>query len=123
MNFLSSFLSRITLPFLASVLFAGCITTAAPPKPAGVVQVWVEQDGVRVLRNGQTLCVIHPRLAKVEQWKVVQNDTAVVIKSRTNNEGPAAVELFDISTGKLIERLMTFSLYTGRPSWAEGFQD
>jgi hypothetical protein len=122
MNFSCSPLSRLALALLASVLLAGCITTA-PPKPAGVVQVWVEQGGVRVLRNGQTLCIIHPRLARVEQWKVVQNDTAVVIKSRTSTEGPAAVELYDINTGALIERLMTFAMYTGRPTWAEGFQD
>ena len=123
MNFPSSLLSPIAFVLLASVLLAGCITTAAPPKPAGVVQVWVEQGGVRVLRNGQTLSIIHPKLAKVEQWKVVQNDTAIVIKSRTSNEGPAAVELFDINTGALIERLMTFAMYRGRPTWAEGFQD
>jgi hypothetical protein len=120
MNIPSS-LSRFALVLLVSVLLPGCIS--APPKPAGVVQVWVEQGGVRVLRNGQTLSIIHPKLAKVEQWKIVQNDTAIVIKSRTSNDGPAAVELFDINTGALIERLMTFAMYTGRPSWAEGFQD
>ncbi|MGA7213076.1 MAG: hypothetical protein WBX20_02625, partial [Terrimicrobiaceae bacterium] len=123
MNFPSSLVSLIALVLLASTLLTGCIAIAPPPKPAGVVQVWVEQGGVRVLRNGQTLCIIHPRLSRVEQWKIVQNDTAIVIKSRTSNEGPAAVELFDINTGALIERLMTFAMYTGRPSWAEGFQD
>ena len=124
MSFPSAFLSPIAFICVVPILMAGCITTTAPPKPAGVVQVWIEHPGaVRVLRNGQTLCIIHHRLPKVEQWKVVRNDTAIVIKSRASNEGPAAVELFDISTGALIERLMTFSLYTGRPSWAEGFED
>lgn len=95
----------------------------AHPNPGGVVQVWVEPSSVRVLRNGRTLCVIHPKLPNVERWKVVQNDTAIVIKSRASNQDPAAVELFDIGTGELKERLMTHSLYTGRPNWADGFQD
>ena len=101
----------------------GCITTSAPPNPEGIVQVWVEQSSVRVLRNGKTLSVVQPKLPRVEKWKLVQNGTAIVIKSRASNQGPAAVELFDINTGALKERLMTYALYTGQPAWARGFED
>jgi hypothetical protein len=121
MNF--PFLPPLALVCLAPLLMAGCITPSAPPNPGGIVQVWVEQSSVRVLRNGRTLSVIHPKLPNVEQWKIVQNETAIVIKSRASNEGPAAVELFDISTGTLKETLMTYALYTGQPSWARGFED
>jgi len=123
MNLPSAFLSPVALVCLAPLLMVGCITTSAPPSPGGIVQVWVEQSSVRVLRNGKTLSVIKPRLPSVEQWKLVQNDTAIVIKSRANRQDPAAVELFDISTGVLKERLMTFALYTGQPTWARGFED
>ena len=124
MNFPSAFLSLVALVCLAPLLMVGCITTSAPPSPGGIVQVWVEQSSVRVLRNGKTLCVIKPKLPRVEQWKLVQNDTAIVIKSRAyNNQDPAAVELFDISTGALKERLMANTLYTGQPTWARGFED
>jgi hypothetical protein len=124
MNFPSAFLSLVALVCLAPLLMVGCITTSAPSTPGGIVQVWVEQSSVRVLRNGKTLCVIKPKLPRVEQWKLVQNDTAIVIKSRAhNNQDPAAVELFDISTGALKERLMTSALYTGQPTWARGFED
>ena len=123
MNFPSAFLSPVALVCLAPLLMVGCVTTSAPPSPGGIVQVWVEQSSVRILRNGKTLCVIKPKLPRVEQWKLVQNDTAIVIKSRASNRDPAAVELFDISSGALKERLMTFSLYTGQPTWARGFED
>jgi hypothetical protein len=123
MNFPSAFLFPVALVCLAPLLIVGCITTSAPPNPGGVVQVWIEQSSVRVLRDGKTLSVIKPKLPRVEQWKLVQNDTAIVIKSRSSNQDPAAVELFDISTGALKERLMTFSLYTGQPTWARGFED
>ena len=123
MNFPSAFLAPVALVCLAPLLMAGCITTSAPPNPGGVVQVWVEQSSVRVLRNGKTLSVIKPKLPNVERWKLVQNDTAIVIKSRASRRDPAAVELFDISTGALKQQLMTFSLYTGQPSWARGFED
>jgi hypothetical protein len=114
----------VVLLCLAPLLIAGCITTSAPPNPGGVIQVWVEQSSVRVLRNGKTLCVIKPKLPRVEQWKLVQNDTAIVIKSRgTHIQDPAAVELFDINTGALKEKLMTYSLYTVQPTWARGFED
>jgi hypothetical protein len=114
----------VVLLCLAPLLIAGCITTSAPPNPGGVIQVWVEQSSVRVLRNGKTLCVIKPKLPRVEQWKLVQNDTAIVIKSRgTHIQDPAAVELFDVNTGALKEKLMTYSLYTGQPTWARGFED
>ena len=121
MNF--PFSAPVALVCLTPVLMLGCITTSAPPNPEGIVQVWVEQSSVRVLRNGKTLSVVQPKLPRVEKWKLVQNGTAIVIKSRASNQGPAAVELFDINTGALKERLMTYALYTGQPAWARGFED
>ena len=123
MNFLSAFLSRVALICLTPLLMVGCMSPSAPPNPGGVIQVWVEKSSVRVLRNGQTLSVIKPRMPRVEHWKLVQNDTAIVIKSRASNASPAAVELFDINTGALIDSLMASSLYTGQPAWARGLED
>jgi hypothetical protein len=123
MNFLSAFLSRVGLICLAPLLMVGCMTPSAPPNPGGVIQVWVEKSSVRVLRNGQTLSVIKPKMPRVEHWKLVQNDTAIVIKSRASSAGPATIELFDISSGALIDSLMAHSLYTGQPAWARGLED
>ena len=122
MKVLSAFLSPVALIGLALLLMVGCMTPA-PPNPAGVIQVWVEKSSVRVLRNGQTLSVIKPKMPRVEHWKLVQNDTAIVIKSRTSNVAPAIIELFDINSGALIDSVMAFSLYTGQPAWARGLEE
>jgi hypothetical protein len=121
MNFRFAFVLKSAFAGLALLQLAGCVSP--PPNPEGIVQVWVEESGVRVLRNGKTLCVVHPKLPKVEQWKLVENGNAIVVKSRAQPEGLAAVELFDTNTGALKERLMSYAFYTGRPTWAEGFQD
>lgn len=99
------------------------MAVTAPAKPAGVVQVRLEKDGFRLLRNGRTVSIVHPKLPNVEKWKLVQNDTAIAIKSRSSLHGPAAIELFDVDTGELKESLMTYSLFAGQPAWARGFDD
>jgi hypothetical protein len=122
MKFSPAFLLPLALVLLAS-LIVGCATTAPPTRPAGVVQVRPQKDGFQLLRNGRTISVVHPKLPNVEQWKLVQNDTAIAIKSRSGPHGPAAVELFDVDTGELKETLMTYSLFAGQPAWARGFED
>ena len=65
--------------------------------------------------------MIHPKLPNVEAWRIVYNQSAIVIKSRGLKSQPAAIELFDVNTGALIDSVMTYSLYTGQPAWARGF--
>jgi hypothetical protein len=115
-------LLRIASVCLLSLLIVGCTTMSPPPNP-GFVQVWVEPLGVRLLRNGETVSFIKPKFRNVERWRFALNDTAIVIKSRARTSAPAAVELYDIETGALKEQLMTYSLYSGQPAWARGFED
>jgi hypothetical protein len=123
MNFRFATLLPIAFVWLFVILFAGCVTTSAPPNPAGVIQIWVEPLGVRVLRNGETVSFIKPKYRNVERWKLALNDTAIVIKSRGRRDTPAVVQLFDIETGALREELMAFTLYTGQPAWARGLEE
>jgi hypothetical protein len=88
-----------------------------------VVQVRLERGGFQLLRNGKVLSVVHPKYPRVERWKLVRQDTAIVIKSRSHPYAPAAVELFDVDTGELKEIVMTYGLAAGQPAWARGFQD
>jgi hypothetical protein len=98
--------------------------TPPPPRPPGVVQVRLERGGgFQLLRNGEILCVVHPKYPRVEKWKLVQQDTAIAIKSRGDPYGPAAIELFDVDTGELKEKVMTYGIAAGRPQWARGFED
>lgn len=121
MKLFSAFLPALVFVCLASGLLVGCVSE--PPLRAGVVQVRLEKDGFRLLRNGKTVSIVHPKLPNVEKWKLVQNDTAIAIKSRAGLHGPAAIELFDVNTGELKESVMSYALFAGQPAWARGFDD
>jgi hypothetical protein len=123
MNFRFAPLLPIAFVWLSSLLTVGCMTITPPPNPPGVVQVWVEPLGVRVLRNGETVSFIKPKYRNVERWRFAMNETAIVIKSRGRRNAPAAIQLFDIDTGALKSELMTFELYSGQPAWARGFEE
>jgi hypothetical protein len=118
-----SFLSPILWACLISFVIGGC--ASPPPNPAGIIQVRAEPPNVRLLRNGKTLSILHPKLPNVEAWRLMQNGTAIVIKSRGQRHQPAAIELFDTSTGKLIDGVMTmtYSLAPGYPAWARELGD
>jgi hypothetical protein len=107
---------------VALLPLSGCMTPP-PPRPPGVVQVRLERGGFQLLRNGKVLSVVRPKYPRVEKWKLVRQDTAIVIKSRSGPYAPAAVELFDVETGELKEIVMTYGLAAGQPAWARGFQD
>jgi hypothetical protein len=107
---------------IAFLVLSGCMTPP-PPRPPGIVQVRLQRDGFQLLRNGEVVSVVRPKLRNVEKWKLVQDDTAIAIKSRSGPHGPAAIELFDVDTGELKESVMTYGIAAGRPHWARGFED
>jgi len=85
--------------------------------------VRLQRDGFQLLRNGEIISVVRPKHRNVEKWKLVRNETAIVIKSRSDPYGPAAIELFDVDTGELKDSVMTYGIAAGRPNWARGFED
>ena len=111
----SGILAGVTL-----LLIAGC--TIAPPRQRGYadLQVNVEQASVRLLRNEMTVALIRTQLPNVENWKLINGNTEIVVKSR-GNHGPAAVELFDTRTGILKDKIMAFAIQDRKPQWAQGF--
>jgi hypothetical protein len=106
---------------VTSLLIAGC-TIGPPPQRGYDAEVNVEQAGVRLLRNGMTVCLIRTQLPNVENWKLINGNTEIVIKSR-GDHGPAAVERFDTKTGILKDRIMAVAIQDGQPDWAEGFEE
>ena len=67
-----------------------------------------------------TVCLIRTQLPNVENWKLINGNTEIVVKSR-GNHGPAAVELFDTRIGVLKGKIMAFAIQDGKPEWAQGF--
>jgi hypothetical protein len=61
-------------------------------------------------------------LPNVENWKLINGNTEIVIKSR-GDRGPAVVERFDTKTGVLKDKIMALAIQDGRPDWAEGFEE
>jgi hypothetical protein len=106
---------------LTSFLIVGC-TISPGPRRGYEVEVSVEQAGVRLLNNGMTVCLISPQFSKVENWKLINDNTEIVIKSR-GSRGPAMVEGFDTRTGILKEKIVASDIQNGKPEWAEGFEE
>ncbi|MFZ0711121.1 MAG: hypothetical protein WAM53_13865 [Terrimicrobiaceae bacterium] len=109
------------LAVLMSFFVVGC-TVSPGPRRGYDAEVNVEEAGVRLLRNGMTVCLIRPQFSKVENWKLIDGNTEIVIKSR-GGRGPAVVEGFDTTTGILKEKILASEIQNGKPEWAEGFED
>jgi hypothetical protein len=102
-------------------LVSGC--TVSPPPPKGYdAEVSVEEAGVRLLRNGMTVCLIRTELPKVENWQLVSDNKEIVIKSR-GARGLAVVERFDTRTGIRKDKIMAVDIENGQPEWAQGFEE
>ena len=86
------------------------------------VKAHVEQSQVRLLRNGKTIAVCRTQLPEIENWKVINGNRQIVVKSR-GRHGPAAVELFNVVDGSLVDKIMAFAIANGKPEWARGFED
>jgi hypothetical protein len=89
---------------------------------AAPVKVHVEQSQVRLLRNGKTIAVCRTQLPEIENWKLINGNRQIVVKSR-GRHGPAAVELFNVVDGSLADKVMAFAIRNGKPEWARGFEE
>ena len=117
MKFRSAILAGLTTLLIFGV---GCTFSPAPQRGYAALDVSVEQACVRLLRNGMTVCLIRTQLPNIENWKLINGNTEIVVKSR-GNHGPAAVERFDTRTGILKDKIMALAIQDGKPEWAQGF--
>ena len=89
---------------------------------AAPVKVHVEQSQVRLLRNGNTIAICRTQLPEIENWKLINGNRQIVVKSR-GHHGPASVELFNVVDGSLADKIMAFAIKNGKPPWARGFEE
>jgi hypothetical protein len=110
-----------TLFALIILLTTGC--TISPPRQRGyVADVRVEEAGVRLLRSGMTVCLIRTESPRVEDWRLINGNTEIVVKTR-GDRGLATVERFDTRTGIRKDRIVAVEIKEGQPDWAEGFEE
>jgi hypothetical protein len=88
----------------------------------GDIKVVTVSGGVNILRNGKSFSQIRTKLPDIRGWKLIRENSAIVIKSGVNRE-PSIIELFDVRTGKLEKRIKATDVKDGKPAWAKHFAE
>ena len=82
----------------------------------------VKQGRVVITQGGRTVSSLKTAAPNVETYRFTPGQKQIVIKSR-GNHGPATVELFDVHSGVLRDKVLAYAIRGGRPSWARGMED
>lgn len=92
------------------------------PQGYGVMTAEVGQGQVTIMQGGQRVSTLRTAMPNVEAHHFTSGQRQMVVKSR-GNHGPATVELFDVRTGTLRDKVLAFAIQNGQPDWARGMQD
>ncbi len=88
----------------------------------GVMRAEVGQGQVTIMQGGRVISTLRTAAPNVEGHHFRSGQQQMVVKSR-GNHGPATVELFDVRTGTLRDKVLAFAIQNGQPEWARGMQD
>ena len=89
---------------------------------AGAIRASVGQGKVTISQGNKVISTIRTASPNIERHFFTRGNKQIVIKSR-GNHGPATVELFDVQTGSLRDKVLAFAIRNGQPEWAAGLQD
>ena len=84
----------------------------------------IGQSQVTIKHGEKTVSVVRTGLPDVEETRFVQEDgeKMIAVKSR-GDHGPALLELFDVHTGTLKDKVMAFAVKGGKPAWAAPWKE
>jgi hypothetical protein len=114
---------------LASLTTNG--NTTANPNGAQIVfaggKEWtadVKQGEIVVKQGGEKMCIVKTQLPFVEETRFLnwQGKQCLAVKSRARH-GPAALELFDVHTGALVDKIMAYAVENDKPTWAARWKE
>ena len=88
----------------------------------GAMTAEVGQRHITIKQDGQLISKLRSAAPNIEKHHFTSGQRQMVIKSR-GNHGPATVELFDVRTGILRDKVLAFAIKNGQPAWARGMQD
>ena len=88
----------------------------------GDLSVVVVKGGVNIRRDGKLLSQPRTKFPDVRGWKLVRQNAAIVVKSGVGRE-PSLVELFDVRTGRMLEKVKATAIKDGKPGWAKNFAE
>ena len=92
------------------------------PAHASGLRASVGQGAITVRDGGRVVSTVHTAMPNIESYHFTNGNRQIVVKSR-GNHGPATVELFDVRTGALRDKVLAFAIKGGRPEWARGMED
>lgn len=92
------------------------------PQGYGAMTAEVGQGQVTIMQGGKVVSTLRTAAQNVEEHHFRSGQRQMVVKSR-GNHGPATVELFDVRTGTLRDKVLAYAIQNGQPEWARGMQD
>jgi hypothetical protein len=89
---------------------------------SGGLTVQTQYQGLVVRENGVVKTQIRTAMPVVERHSFTNGNQRIIVKSR-GNHGPATVEMFDVRTGVLRDKVLAFAIRSSGATWAYGFED
>ena len=84
----------------------------------------VGQSQVTIKHGDKTVSVVRTGLANVEETRFLDQDGRKMLAAKSRgNHGPALLELFDVQTGTLKDKVMAFAVEGGQPAWAADWKE
>ena len=118
--------SRLVFPLAAHAdasAFRGASTHPALLADKAVEWKVVTKEGeLRVQRNGKLVSRIFTKFPDVRGWKFLDGKAEIVVKSGQGRK-PGLVELFDVKTGKRLDKIKATDVKNGKPAWAKNFAE
>lgn len=84
----------------------------------------VGQSQVTIKHGDKTVSVVRPGLPNVEATRFLEENGRKMLATKSRgNHGPALLELFDVQTGTLRDKVMAFAVEGGQPAWAADWKE
>lgn len=100
----------------------GYANPGRPQAPGAGMTAVVGQGQVTVMQGDRVVSTLRTAAPNVEAQHFTADQQQIVIKSR-GNHGAANVELFDVRTGVLRDKVLAYAIENGQPAWARGMEE
>jgi hypothetical protein len=100
----------------------GYAKPSQPQGSGGGMTAVVGQGKVTVMQGGLVVSTLRTAAPNVESQRFIAGQQQLVVKSR-GNHGAANVELFDVRTGVLRDKILAYAIKGGKPAWARGMEE
>jgi hypothetical protein len=84
----------------------------------------IGQGKVTIKHGKETVSVVRTGLPNVEETRFLELEgkTMLAVKSR-GTHGPALLELFEVQTGILRDKILAYAVKGGKPAWAAPWKE